>query len=181
MANHETVDDDLDRVALVLVERLDLVEVEHLPVDADPDEALATGRLEDAVSFGLAVANQRAQDQQPRAIGQRQDPIDDLRHALALDLVAVGAVRMAHAREQQPQVVVDLGHRADCRSRVPAGALLVDADRRRQAVDLVDVRLLDLAQELARVRRQALDIAPLALGVDRVEGKARLAAARQSR
>ncbi len=50
----------------------------------------------------------------------------------------------------------------------------------RQAVDLVDVRLLHLAQELPRVRRQALDVAPLALGVDGVEREAGLAAAGQT-
>ena len=86
---------------------------------------------------------------------------------------------MTDAREQQPKVVVDLGHRADGRPGVAAGTLLIDGDGGRQAVDLVDVRLLHLAQELPRVRRQALDIASLALGVDGVEGEAGLAAARE--
>ena len=99
---------------------------------------------------------------------------------LALDRVAVRAVRDADPREQQAEVVVDLGDRADGRARVAAGALLVDRDRRRQAVDLVDVRLLHLAEELAGVRAQALDVAPLALGVDRVEREAGLAAAGQA-
>ena len=98
---------------------------------------------------------------------------------LALDLVAVGAMRVAGPGEQQPEVVVDLGDRADGRARVPAGALLVDRDGRAQPVDLVDVRLLHLAEELARVGAQALDVAPLAFGVDRVEGEAALAAAGQ--
>jgi hypothetical protein len=49
-----------------------------------------------------------------------------------------------------------------------------------QAVDLVDVRLLHLAQELPRVGAQALDVPALALGVDRVEGEAGLAAAGQA-
>ena len=60
-------------------------------------------------------------------------------------------------------------------------ALLVDRDGRAQPVDLVDVRLLHLAQELARVRAQALDVPALALGVDRVEREAALAAAAQAR
>ena len=76
--------------------------------------------------------------------------------------------------KQEPQVIVDLGHGADRRPWVPAGALLVDGDRRREAVDLVDVRLLHLAQELARVRREALDVPALALRIDRVEGEAAL-------
>ena len=97
---------------------------------------------------------------------------------LALDRVAVvGQCGMADPGEQQAEVVVDLGDGADGRSRVARRALLVDRDRRREPVDLVDVRLLHLAEELAGVRAQALDVAALALGVDRVEREAALAAA----
>ena len=151
-----------------------------LAVDPDADEALAAGAVEDPVALGLAVLDERAEDEQPRALGQREDLVDDLLDRLALDRVAVGAVRDADPGEQQPQVVVDLGDRADRRARVARRALLVDRDGRRQAVDLVDVRLLHLAQELAGVGAQALDVAALALGVDRVEGEAGLAAARQA-
>jgi hypothetical protein len=85
----------------------------------------------------------------------------------------------ADAGEQQPQVVVDLGDGADGRAGVPGGALLIDGDGRRQALDEVDVGLVHLAQELAGVGRQRLDVAALALGVDGVEGERRLARARQ--
>src|SRR5439155_17250747 len=79
------------------------------------------------------------------------------------------AVWMADARPQQAQVVVDLGDRADGRARVARRGLLVDRDRRREALDRVHVGLVHLAQELARVGAQRLDVAALALGVDRVE------------
>ena len=46
--------------------------------------------------------------------------------------------------------------------------LLLDGDRRRQAVDMIEGRLLHLADELPRVSAQALDIPPLAFGVNRV-------------
>ena len=45
----------------------------------------------------------------------------------------------------------------------------------KKPVDPVDVRLLHQAEELAGVRREGLDVAALALRVDRVEGEARLA------
>ena len=77
-------------------------------------------------------------------------------------------------------MVVDLGDRAHGGTRVTAGTLLIDGDGRGEAVYLVDVRLLHLAQELAGVCRQALDVAALALGVDRVEGEAALARAREA-
>ena len=92
----------------------------------------------------------------------------------------VGTVRHADPREQETEVVVDLGHGPDRRSRVPRRTLLVDRDRRREPVDLVDVGLLHLAEELAGVGAQALDVAALALGVDRVECQARLAGSGQA-
>ena len=79
------------------------------------------------------------------------------------------------AGEEQAQVVVDLGDRADRRPRVAVGRLLVDRDRGRQALDEVDVGLVHLAEELPRVRRERLDVATLALGEDRVERERRLA------
>ena len=50
----------------------------------------------------------------------------------------------------------------------------------REPLDLVDVRLLHLAEELAGVGRERLDVAALALGVDGVEGQGGLAGAGQA-
>ena len=137
VADDVAVDDDLDRVALVLVERPRVGEVHRLAVDPDADEALAPGALEDPVALGLAVLDERAEHDEPRPLRQRQDLVDDLLDRLALDLVAVRAVRVADAREEQPQVVVDLGHGADGRSRVarrrPSGRSRWPARARRSA------------------------------------------------
>ena len=157
-----------------------VVEVVHLLVDADADEALLARGFEDSIALRLAVADERPKDEQPRLVRKGEDLVHDLGHALALDLVAVGTVRMTDARKEQAHVVVDLSDRADRGARVARGALLVNRDGRRQAVDLVDVRLLHLAQELACVGAQRFDVASLALGVDRVEGQAALARAGQA-
>ena len=136
--------------------------------------------LEHVAELALAVAHDRRVDREARPLGQRQDLLDDLVEALAGDRAAAdGAVRPADARVEQAQVVVDLGDGADGRARVARGRLLVDRDRRREPVDRVDVGLLHHLQELARVRGEALDVAALALGVDRVEGERRLAGARE--
>ena len=50
----------------------------------------------------------------------------------------------------------------------------------RDAVDVVDVRLLDALQELPRIGGERLDIASLALGVNGVKGKGRLARSRHA-
>src|SRR3712207_8811357 len=55
----------------------------------------------------------------------------------------------------------------------------LDGDGRREPRDGVHVRLLHHLQELPGVGREALDVAALALGVDRVEGERGLARAGQ--
>ena len=114
--------------------------------------------------------------------GRRRAPVHHLLDGLGLDRpAALRAVRLADRGVEQPQVVVDLGHRADGRARVLRGRPLLDRDRRRQALDRVDVGLLHLLEELPRVGRERLDVAPLPLREDRVEGERRLARARTRR
>ena len=69
-----------------------------LAVDADADEALPPGGVEDPIALGLAVLDERAEDEQAGALGQGQDLVDDLLDALALDRVAVRAVRDGRSR-----------------------------------------------------------------------------------
>jgi hypothetical protein len=97
------------------------------------------------------------------------------------DTVWLWRIRHADARKQQPHVIVDLGDRADRRAWIAAGGLLLNGDRRRQPVDVVDIGLLHHLEELPRIGRQALDIAALALGIDGVESQRRFSGARQPR
>jgi hypothetical protein len=103
-----------------------------------------------------------------------------LGRGLALDaLPAARAVRLADRREQHPEVVVDLAHRADGGARVAHRGPLVDRDRGREPGHRVHVRLLHLLEELARVGGEALHVSALPFGVERVEGQAALAGARR--
>ncbi len=163
-AHHDAVDHHVDVVGELLVERRHLGDLVELPVDLDALVALLEKLGEFLAVFALAAAHHGRQQIEPRAVRQRQDAVDHLRHGLALDRQAGrGRIGHADARPQQPHVVVDLGDGADGRARVLRGGLLLDRDRRRQAVDLVDVRLLHHLEELARVGREALDVAALAL------------------
>ena len=177
---HHAVDHDLDLVLTLLVQRRHVVQVVELAVDPDPLEALPQQVAELLAILALAAAHDRRQQEQARALGHLQQPVDHLRDRLRLDRQAGrGRIGDADPRPEQAHVVVDLGHRRHGRARILRGRLLLDRDRRRQAGDQVHVGLLHQLQELARVGRQALDIAPLSLGIDRVEGEARLARARQ--
>ena len=176
--HHQPVDDDRDVVFVLLVEDDLLVEPPQLAVDLDPRVALEPHLLEQFPVLAFAPADDRRHDHEFGPLLEGHQPVDDLLLGLAGDLLAaLGAVRDPDPRPEQAQVVVDLGHGADRRARVARGRLLVDRDRRREPLDRVDVGLLHQAEELARVGRERLDVAPLPLGVDRVEGKARLARA----
>ena len=151
-----------------------------LAVYADAAVALEAELLEELLELALAAAHDRRADDEAGPLRQRHHAVGDLLDRLALDrLAALGAVRAPDPRPEQAQVVVDLGDGADRRARVARGRLLVDRDGRRQALDRVDVGLLHQPQELARVGRERLDVAPLPLRVDGVEGEARLARARE--
>ena len=174
----QAVDHHLDIVLALLVQCRRLGDLDHLAVDLDPLEAalLQVGQL--LLELALAAARDRRQQVEPGALRQGQHAIHHLRDRLALDRQAGrGRVGYADSRPEQAHVVVDLGDRADGRARILRGRLLLDRDRRRQALDRVDVRLLHQLQELARVGGEQLDVAPLAFGVDRVEGKRGLAGA----
>lgn len=101
---------------------------------------------------------------------------------LRLDrLLATRAVRPAHRREQHTEVVVDLRHCAHRGARVAYRRPLFDGDGRRQTRDRLDLGLVHLLQELSCVRREALDVASLALRVQRVEGETALPGAGRTR
>ncbi len=172
----EPVDHHLDGVLLLLLELRRVGELVHHAVDPGPRVPLGLELGEQVDVLALAAPDHRGEHHEPGALGHREDPVDDLLRALLGDPFAADrAVRLADPGEQQPQVVVDLGDRADGGARVARGGLLVDRHRRAEALDEVDVRLVHLAEELPGVRRQRLDVAALPLGEDRVEGQARLA------
>ena len=168
----QTVDDNLDGVLLLLLQGGRLSQRDHLAIDASAREAFGLELAEQVDKLTLAGLHHRRQHLETGVFGQLRQPVDDLLRALAGDsLTTDRAVRPARARKEQPQVVVDLGDRADGGAGVAVGRLLVDRDCRRQALDEVDVRLVHLTEELTSIGAERLDIAPLALGEDRVEGK----------
>ena len=170
--HHQAVDHDIDVVGEFLVERRRFGDLVERAVDLHALIAALHEFGELLAVLALAAAHDGREQVDAGAFRQRQDAVDHLRDGLALDRQpGRGRVGHADARPQQPHIVVDLGDGADRRARIARGGLLLDGNGRRQAVDLVDVRLLHHFQELPGIGRQAFDIAALALGVDRVEGE----------
>ena len=180
--NDDAVDDDIDVVALVLVELDGLVEIAHLAVDADAHEALTTGLVEHPDVLALLRAGEGSEEEEAGAGRVGEGCINDLLDGLALDGTAAGgAVRSPDACPEKAHVVVDLGDGAHRRAGVVGSGFLIDRDGGGEAVDVVDVGLLHEAKELASVGGEGLDVAALTLGVDGVEGEGGLARTGEAR
>ena len=178
----KTVDDNLDRVLLLLLKGDFLAEIAQFPVDADAHIAVAANLVEDLAVLTLLPAHELRHDKQFRPLGLRQDRIHHLIDALLRDgFAAARTVRASRARVKQAQIVIDLRHRAHRRARIVARRLLVNRDRGRQPLDIVHIGLVHLPKELPRICGQRLHIAPLPLGVDRVKGKRGFPRAREAR
>ena len=179
--HHQAIHHDVDVVGEFLVECRHVGDLVEIAVDFDALKTLAHELGEFLAVLALPAAHHGREQIKPRAFRQRHDAIDHLRDGLALDRQP-GRRRIGHADAgpQKPHVIVDLGDRADGRARIARGSFLLDGDGRRQAVDLIDVRLLHHFQELARVSRQAFDVAALALGINGVEGERGFAGAGQA-
>ena len=85
------------------------------------------------------------------------------------------------ARPQQPHEIVQLGCRRDGRARIARLIFLPDGDRRRDAENLVHIRLLHALEKLPRIGGKRFDVAPLSFRIDRVEDERRFARTRNAR
>ncbi len=81
---------------------------------------------------------------------------------------------LAKVRIQKPEVVVNFSGSRDGRTGVRAAGALLDRDCGRQSLYIINVRFLQLVQELAGVRGKRFDVLPLAFGEKGIEGEGRL-------
>ena len=177
----QPVDDKVDRVDLVAVEAHARGDFADLPVDAGVDVALAGQRLEKLPVVALASLDDRGHERDAPSgeplEDQLRDPLVGVVHHL---LARHGRIGPRRPGVEQAQEVVDLGHGAHRRTGVLVGGFLLDGHHGAQARDLVDIGTLHRPDELPGVGRQRLHVAPLPLGIDRVEGQRRLPRARKS-
>ena len=141
--------------------------------------------LEQRLHFGFAeVLRDRDRERDDAAADRRRRSAvrdlvrDRLRRVAPHGLAAAAAIELRRARVQQLQVVVELRHRPHGGARRAHRIGLIDRNRGRYPFDRIDLRLVHAVEELPRVRRERLDVASLAFGVERVEDERRLAGAR---
>ncbi len=176
LADDDAVDHRFDVVRFARGQRRDFVEVEYFAVDAGTRQASLADSSQGVVVRAAAAANQRRQDHDSRSLRQtHQGILNLLLRLLANRAAALVAQWLAESGEEQPQIVVHLGDGGHGAPRVAAARALVDAQRGGEAFDQIDVGPLQLVEKLASIDRQALDVLPLPLGVERIERQAAFA------
>src|SRR5580704_13656771 len=88
-------------------------QTDHLAIDAGADEAAAQHVLEKVLVLALLPADNRGQDEKPRAFREGEDAGQYLLARLGCNRPpALGAVAQADASKQHSEVIVNLGDRA---------------------------------------------------------------------
>ncbi len=175
----EPIDEHLDPVVAAGIERDTLLEADHAPVHAHAQVPLGGECGELLAEGSFTAAHHRGQHGDRGSGGQPPEPFRNLlRRLRGHRPLALRAVRAPEGREEDAQVVVDLGDGADGRPRMADRRPLLDRDGRAEPGHGLHVRLLHLVQELAGVGGEALHVAPLALGVEGIESQAALAGPR---
>ncbi len=162
--------------------RRGLVGAADLAIHPHAQEALLLQRGQRGGQRRLARQRHGKADEDFAAVARGEHLVGDLRGAERPHRpAAMRAGQRGQPREEQLEVVGALGHRAHGAAGRLHRVALLDGDGRRKTVDAVDVRLVHALEELARVGREGLDVAALALRVESVEGQRRLARAAQPR
>ena len=168
-------------MAQLLVQHRRFIQFKKRAVDLDALKPLFAQVDEVLAIFAFAVADDRGQQIGAGAILHCHHPVDHVLHLLRLDRqTGGGAERGSGAGEQQAHVVVDFGDGADCGTRVFRGGFLFDGNGRTEARDMIDIGLLHHVEKLPRIGAERFHIAPLPLGIDRIEGQRRFARPRQA-
>src|SRR6185369_10951215 len=176
--DHDAIDDQVDVVLRLLVEcDHAVVERNDRAVDAQARKSARSRVQEQLAVLALTLPFEWRIQHEFGPFGVLQDRGHDLLRRLSFGFAPTLAAELnADARVQHAQVVVHFRDGADGRTRVAGSGLLLDRDRRRKPADGVVLRLVHLAEELARIAGQAFDVTALPFRVDGVEGQRRLAA-----
>ena len=178
LLDDEAVDDHVDVVALVLVEGDPLGKLPDLSVHADADVAFLKEFRQFLLEFPFLPPGDGGQDRQTRIRRIGEDRLQHHVDRLGLDLLpAFVAVGNPDPGKEEAEVIVDLRHRPHGGAGIVGCRPLLDGDGRGEPLDGLHVGLVHLPDELSGISGKRLHIAPLPLGVDRVEGERRLSGA----
>ena len=177
----ETVHHHFDGMRLIAIQLHARHYLPYLSIHTDMHESLLANGLEQLFVMSFSARNERCQQKDLLTGIVTDDEVDDLLVG-ELDHRFAGQIGIGDAGtgKEKTQEIIHFGDRADRRTRVLGGGLLVDGDNRAQAGNLIHVGTLHLADEPAGIGGERLHITALALGKDGVEGQRRLTRSAQT-
>ena len=141
-----------------------LAQRHDFPVHQQPLITLPSHQRQRFFQRKLFAQIQGESDQRIRLRRPRAQGLPDFPWRLLGDRpAATTAVQPRQLRPENLRVIGDLRHRPDRRARGLDTVALLDGDGGRNPFDAAGLRLVHPVQELARVRRERLDITPLPL------------------
>ena len=149
----------------------------HLSVNSGIEITFSANRFEELLVVSLAVLDERSKQDDAFTQVFVQEQIDYLLFCVAYHLFAAN-IRKCFGCPciKQAKEVVNLCCGADCASGVLVRCLLFDADDRTEPRYLIDIRPFHIAQEVACISAESLDIATLAFCINGIKSERRLAA-----
>jgi len=130
-ADDVAIDDDLDAMLAPVVDLRWLVQAVRLAVHPHPHISRPANLVEKRFVLFLPLALERGHQVDLGAFREREDPLNDLVGGLGANRdLADRTIGLAQPGVEDAKVVVDLGDRADGRSRAFGCGLLLDADGR---------------------------------------------------
>ena len=168
----ELVDDHLHIVGAVAVELHSGQCFAHLAIDAHIEIALLAHLLKELLIMPFTPPHQRCQQVNLATRIVVEDEVEDLLFAVLHHLLAreIG-VGLAGTCIEQAEEVIDFGSGPHGRAGILVGSLLLNGDNGAKPLNLIHIGSLQVAQEVARVGREGLNIASLSLGIEGIEGQ----------
>ena len=177
----EFIDQQFDEMALVAVQCIYLIQ--GLDFSVHPYLRIATSPelVEQLAVVSLAAPYERSQEIALLPLVALHDQVHNLLVGIADHLLAGSrGISPGSPCVEQAEEIEYLRDGSDCRAGIVACGLLLYRNDGAEAVDAFHLRLLEDSHEVPGIGGQGVHIAPLAFGIDGIEGKGRLPAAAES-
>ena len=137
----------------LLLGKFDVVgQLPHVAVNQGAGVPVGAQEFKQIHEFTLAASDHGGENLETGALRHGEQGVNHLLRGLrAHRFAAHRAMGLSGTREQQSQIVVDLGDGAYRRSGVAVRGFLVNRHRRAQTFDEIDIRLVHPPQKLPRV------------------------------
>ncbi|CDD51175.1 putative uncharacterized protein [Bacteroides sp. CAG:875] len=178
---HRFINHYLNVMVLVTVQFHAMDNLLDFPVYPDIKVTLLAHLLEQLFIMSFTCPDQRSQNKNSFSLIIPVNQIQNLLFGVLHHLLS-RQIRISRACpcEQQTQIIIYFRSGSYRRTWILIGRFLLDGNHRTQSRNLIHIRTFHSPQEITGIRRKGLDVTPLPLHKQRVEGQGRFATSTQS-